>query len=327
MNLSVSAFSGKRVLVVGDVMLDEFVWGDTYRISPEAPVPVVHVGRRTFVPGGAANVAANVVSLGGEAVLGGVVGADAAGEALRQALAERGVSAEGLLADPNRPTTTKTRILARGQQVVRVDTEKRAALDAALEAEFTAWAEQALGRADACIVSDYNKGLLSEALLRRVLAAAREAGVPAVVDPKGKDYARYRGATVVTPNTAETAEAAGSDVGGEEGLLRAARQLQAVLGGGALLVTRGSQGMSLFEPGVEPVHIPATAREVYDVTGAGDTVTSTLALALAAGQPLALAARLANHAASLVVGKAGTATVTQDELLAALPASAPALPD
>jgi D-beta-D-heptose 7-phosphate kinase/D-beta-D-heptose 1-phosphate adenosyltransferase len=323
MRASVAAFAGRRVLVVGDVMLDEFVWGDAYRISPEAPVPVVHVGRRTFVPGGAGNVAANVVALGGEAVLGSVAGADLPGEVLRRALGEKGVGTGGLLADAGRPTTTKTRIVARGQQVVRVDTEERAALPEALEAEFAAWTEKALGHADACVVSDYRKGLLSEALTQRVLTAARAAGVPVVVDPKGKAYARYRGATVVTPNTLETVEAAGVEVDGMESLLRAAGLLQGVLGGAALLVTRGAEGMSLFEPGAEPVHIAAAAREVYDVTGAGDTVTATLALALAAGQPLAVAARLANYAASLVVGKVGTATITQDELRAALPAEAP----
>jgi D-beta-D-heptose 7-phosphate kinase/D-beta-D-heptose 1-phosphate adenosyltransferase len=325
MKPSVTALTGKRVLVVGDVMLDEFVWGDTYRISPEAPVPVVRVGRRTFVPGGAGNVAANVVSLGGEAVLGGVVGADLPGDMLRQALREKGVGTEGLFVEAGRPTTTKTRILARGQQVVRVDTEEPAALPEALESEFSAWVAQALGRVDACVVSDYSKGLISEAVVQHVLTAARAAGVPVVVDPKGKVYARYRGATVVTPNLLETAEAAGVEIGGMDGLLGAAGLLQEVLGGGALLVTRGAEGMSLFEAGAEPVHIPAAAREVYDVTGAGDTVTSTLALALAAGLPLAVAARLANHAAGLVVGKVGTATITQDELLEALPEVAPVL--
>lgn len=322
MNEFVTAFTGKSVLILGDVMLDEFVWGDTFRISPEAPVPVVKVGRRTFAPGGAGNVAANVVSLGGEAMLGSVVGSDLPGDTLRQALSEKKVGTAGLFTDAGRPTTTKTRILARGQQVVRVDTEERAALPEALASEFAAWAEHAVGQVDACIVSDYSKGVLSDALMRRVITAARSAGVPVVVDPKGKAYARYRGATVVTPNVLETAVAAGLEVDGAEGLRQAATLLQEALGDSALLVTRGGEGMTLFAAGSEPVHIPVTAREVYDVTGAGDTVVSTLALALAAGQPLADAAHLANYAAGLVVGKVGTATITQSELIEALPATA-----
>ncbi len=317
MSQSISDFTGKRVLVVGDVMLDEFVWGDTYRISPEAPVPVVKVSRRTYVPGGAGNVAANVVSLGGRAVLAGVVGSDVPGEMLRHALRELGVATEGLFADSGRPTTTKTRILARGQQVVRVDTEERGLVSAVLESEVAAWAEQAVDGVGACVISDYSKGLLSNTITRRVLDAARRAGVPVVVDPKGRDYARYGGATVVTPNTLETSEAAGVDVDTEGGLGQAATILQERLGGAALLVTRGAEGMSLFEPGRAPVHIAVTAREVYDVTGAGDTVTSTLALALAAGMSLTDASRLANFAGGIVVGKVGTATVTQDELAAA----------
>jgi D-beta-D-heptose 7-phosphate kinase/D-beta-D-heptose 1-phosphate adenosyltransferase len=315
---TVAGFTKKRVLVVGDVMLDEFVWGDTYRISPEAPVPVVKVGRRTFVPGGAGNVAANVVSLGGEAILGSVIGSDLPGEVLRGALEERGVDIRGLIADAGRPTTSKTRILARGQQVVRVDTEERMPLSDALESDFRDWAASAVADVGAVVVSDYSKGLLSEAITQWIVAAATSAGVPVVVDPKGREYGRYRGATVVTPNTLETAEAAGFELDDEADLLRAAGRLQELLGGGALLVTRGSTGMSLFEAGREPVHIPAAAREVYDVTGAGDTVTSTLALALAAGQPLDAAARLANYAAGLVVGKVGTATITQNELREAI---------
>lgn len=308
------AFIGKKILVVGDVMLDEFVWGDAFRISPEAPVPVVKVERRTYAAGGAGNVAANIVSLGGQAVLGGFIGSDVQAEMLRQFLSEKKVAIEGLFVDRDRPTTTKTRILARGQQVVRVDVEERTTLSRAAEDRFVSWLEEEIPHADALVLSDYNKGLCAISLTQRVIALAREAGKPVVVDPKVKDFERYRGATVVTPNTMETVAAAGIEVDGLDALLQAAELLQKVLDGSALLVTRGREGMSLFEAGKAPLHIPAAVREVFDVTGAGDTVVSTLALALAAGWPLVEAVRIANHAAGIVVTKVGTATLTQAEL-------------
>lgn len=321
MQQDLSAFTGKRILIIGDVMLDEFVWGDVHRISPEAPVPVVRVARRTYAPGGAGNVASNIVGLGGRAVLGGVVGDDPQGQRLRQRLVEEQVGVEGLLVDTERPTITKTRILARGQQVVRIDVEERTALSGAREAAFLTWAEAAIQEADGCVLSDYNKGLFTPALTQRLLALAQEAGTPVVVDPKGKDYARYSGATVVTPNVHEITEASAVAVEGLDGLAEAVEVLQGVLGDAALLVTRGAEGMSLFAPEAEPLHIAATAREVYDVTGAGDTVVGTLVLALAAGWDLGDAARLANQAAGIVVAKVGTATVTQAELRAVQPFS------
>jgi D-beta-D-heptose 7-phosphate kinase/D-beta-D-heptose 1-phosphate adenosyltransferase len=279
----------------------------------------VTVSRRTFVPGGAGNVAANVVSLGGSAFLGSIIGSDLAADTLRTTLSGLGVGLEGLLADPGRPTTTKTRIVARGQQVVRVDTEEKESIDPVVEVALVNWAESAVRGMDACVVSDYLKGVLTDRVTRSVIAAARAARIPVVVDPKGRAYDRYSGATVVTPNTHEAAHASGLDVDGAAGLAEAARHLQHLLGGSAVLVTRGADGMSLFEAGSDPVHIPTAAQEVYDVTGAGDTVTSTLALALAGGHSLPDAARLATYAASLVVAKVGTATITQEELLQALP--------
>ena len=311
----VAAIPGYCILIVGDVMLDEYVWGEVRRISPEAPVPVVEARRRTYTPGGAANTAANVVSLGGRALLGGVIGRDHQATQLREALRQHGVDDEGLITDDERPTTTKTRIVAHSQQVVRVDSEQRAPLRIELEDALLGWMAKRLGDADACVLSDYDKGVVSSRLAERFIRLACESGKPVIVDPKGTDYAKYRGATVVTPNVHEAERALNHEINGDADLQEAGRQLSGILEGSALLITRGSQGMSLFLNGAEAVHILAVARNVFDVTGAGDTVVSTLALALAAGATLEDAARLANLAASIVVGKVGTATVTRDELL------------
>ena len=314
----VATLPGRCVLIVGDVMLDEYIWGEVRRISPEAPVPVVEVHRRTFAPGGAANVAANVAGLGGRALLGGVVGQDRQAAQLREALAERGVDPAGLIVDRDRPTTTKTRIVAHSQQVVRVDSEQRTSLRAELENALLGWVEEALDIAGACVLSDYAKGVVSPRLAERFIRLAREAGKPVIVDPKGTDYAKYRGATVVTPNVREAEQALNREINGRADLLEVGQHLLGVLDGSALLITRGGQGMSLFVNGADVVHIPAVARNVFDVTGAGDTVIGTLALALAAGIGLEQAARLANLAAGIVVGKVGTATVTVEELMAEL---------
>jgi D-beta-D-heptose 7-phosphate kinase/D-beta-D-heptose 1-phosphate adenosyltransferase len=313
-----AAVPGKAVLIVGDVMLDEYIWGEVRRISPEAPVPVVEMRRRTFVLGGAGNSAANVVSLGGMAYLGGVVGRDQPAEQLREVLGQNGVPTEGLLTLEGRRTTTKTRIIAHSQQVVRVDSELLAPLSVAEEDQLLAWVESSLPRAGACILSDYAKGVVSPRLAEHYIRLARRAGKPVVVDPKGTDYAKYQGATLVKPNLHEAEAVAKLAITGEASLLEASRQLLAVLGGTALLITRGAEGMSLFRDGVPPLHVPTVARNVFDVTGAGDTVISTLALALVAGAPLDQAVHLANWAASIVVGKVGTATVTLDELRRAM---------
>ncbi len=313
-----AAFPGRRVLVLGDVMLDEYIWGEVRRISPEAPVVVVEVRRRSFVPGGAANTAANVAALGGRPVLVGVVGADHAAASLREVLARGGTDPDGLVADPARSTTTKSRIVAHNQQVARLDVEERAPLPPALEDALLAAVQRHLPRAEACIVSDYAKGVVTPRLARELIRLARQAGRPVVVDPKGADYAKYRGATVVKPNLHEAERCAKVEITGETTLREAAGRLIELLGGSALLVTRGAEGMSLFRPGETPLHVPAVVRNVFDVTGAGDTVAGTLAMGLAARGPLELAIQLANRAASIVVGKVGTATVTCDELRAEL---------
>jgi D-beta-D-heptose 7-phosphate kinase/D-beta-D-heptose 1-phosphate adenosyltransferase len=309
-----AAFPGQRVLIVGDVMLDEFIWGDVRRISPEAPVPVVEIQRRTYVPGGAANTAANVVSLGGVALLGGVVGRDHQAEQLGAALRQSGVEAEGLIGCDGRQTTTKTRILAHSQQVVRIDSEQRAPLSVAEEDRLLQWVETRLPGVGACVLSDYAKGVVSPRVAEHLIQMARQAGKPVVVDPKGTGYAKYRGATVVKPNVHEAERFAKQEITDESSLLEVGRQLAEVLDGSAVLITRGAQGMSLFRSGFSPAHIPAVAHNVFDVTGAGDTVISTLAMALAAGSTPEQATHLANRAASIVVGKVGTATVTLEEI-------------
>jgi rfaE bifunctional protein kinase chain/domain len=314
----VAGFAGRSVLVVGDVMLDEYIWGEVRRVSPEAPVPIVDVCRRSYAPGGAANAAANVISLGGRVRLGGAVGRDQQAESLCEALLQAGVNPEGLVVDDQRPTTTKTRVIAHSLQLLRLDLEQRLPLRAPLEDALCRWFERHLADADACVLSDYAKGAVSPRLAKRFIQLAREAGKPAIVDPKGDDYARYRGATVVTPNVSEAERAVKWQIEDQANVLEIGRQLSAILEGSALLITRGPQGMSLFLHGVEALYLPAAARIVLDVVGAGDTVVSALAMALAAGATVEQAAHLANLAAGIAVGKVGRATVTRDELLEAI---------
>jgi D-beta-D-heptose 7-phosphate kinase/D-beta-D-heptose 1-phosphate adenosyltransferase len=323
-NLS-AELAGKRVLVIGDVMLDEYLSGRVRRVSQEAPVPVVQARNRTCVPGGAANAAANVVALGGRAVLGGVVGRDSRAGRLREVLEQHGVETDALVVDPQRPTTTKARIVAHGQQIVRVDTEQCAPLPAPLEDILLRRSRRALETADACILSDYDKGVVSTHLAECLIGAARRAGKPIVVDPKGTYFAKYRGATVITPNLQEAQRALKREAREDADLLRIGRQLLEIVEGSALLITRGAQGMSLLRNGFAPMYIPTEARDVFDVTGAGDTVVGTLALALAADIPLERAVQLANHAAGIVVGKFGTATVTSEDLVRAQRLAGPTL--
>jgi D-beta-D-heptose 7-phosphate kinase/D-beta-D-heptose 1-phosphate adenosyltransferase len=311
-------------LVLGDVMLDEYIAGDARRVCPEAPVPVVEVATRWCVPGGAANAATNAAALGGCPILGGVTGDDPAAAELARVARAAGFEPDGLVPDPVRPTTVKLRVLARGRQVIRADTESLAPLPAAVEGLLAAWAERAVTRADAVLLSDYGKGVFANGLAARVIAAARGTGRPVVVDPKGADSSRYRGATVVKPNAGELAELTGAPVRTPAQLLAAGCKLADELPGTRVLVTRGAEGMALFVGGDRPRLLTAApAQQVADVTGAGDTVAATLALALGAGLGFERAARLANAAGGVAVSKVGTAVVTPSELSAAL-ASAPA---
>jgi rfaE bifunctional protein kinase chain/domain len=299
--------SKARILIVGDVMLDRYWFGDVARISPEAPVPVVKVERVEERPGGAANVARNAASLGAKAVLLSVVGADEAGQTLARLLADSGIEV-GLHEDAQLVTTVKLRVIGRQQQLLRIDFENWPAHEVlrAKLAEYT----QRLPDCDAVILSDYGKGGLAH--IGDMIRLARQAGKPVLVDPKGEDYSRYAGATVITPNRAELRQVVGrwnNDAELEAKVQKLRRELDLE----ALLVTRSEEGMTLYRDGVA-AHEPARAREVYDVSGAGDTVIATLAVMLASGLEIAAAVQVANRAAGIVVGKLGTATCTLDEL-------------
>ena len=314
----VQRFSRCHVLILGDVMLDEYMWGTVSRISPEAPVPVVAVRSESVKVGGAGNVATNVAALGGRASLIGLVGNDAAAERLGHELELAGVKSEGLIVDASRPTTIKSRVVAGSQHVVRFDRESDAPVSRAIRGRVVAAMRERLPEADVLLISDYAKGLVGPGLVREVLALAARHHCMVAVDPKVQHLPLFKGVTVVAPNHHEAAAAARIPVRREADLLRVGRVLLQRLKARAVLVTRGEQGMSLFQAGKPVVHIPTVAREVYDVTGAGDTVMGALSLALAAGADMHEAAVIANYAAGVVVGKRGTATVTRGELEEAL---------
>ena len=299
-----------RVLVAGDVMLDRYWFGEVSRISPEAPVPVVKVDRVEERPGGAANVARNVAALAAKASLLSVVGRDEAGRCLRQLLKRDKITAS-LHDDPTTSTTVKLRVIGRRQQLLRADFETSPSHEV-LASKLKDF-KRLLKSCDVVILSDYGKGGLTH--IARMIALARRHNKPVLVDPKGEDYSRYRGATLVTPNRAELRAVIG-DWNSETALTTKAQSLRQRLGIGAMLVTRSEEGMTLYRRGSR-LHVPAQAREVYDVSGAGDTVIATIAVMLAAGQDLESAVRIANRAAGIVVGKFGTAVVQPDELFAA----------
>lgn len=314
----IAAFAGKRVLVMGDVMLDEYLIGDVARISPEAPVPVVDITHRAYLPGGAANVAANIASLGGVPLLIGIVGEDENAPLLRKQLEAQGVSTDYLVATASRPTITKTRIVSGQQQIARLDRESKSVIDSNLSDQVAESFTRVLAVADACILSDYAKGLLTARICRHCVEAARQSSKAVVIDPKGNDFGKYAGCTVITPNQKEAEIASGATVDGGRDLPEIAGNISRMLGGrSAVLITRGSDGMTLFQSDASPLHVPALAHEVFDVTGAGDTVGGVLTLALAAKASLTEAMMLSNLAAGLVVQKSGTATVTANELRAA----------
>jgi len=313
----------KKILVVGDIIVDHFIWGTVSRISPEAPVPVVNVTREEFLLGGGANVLHNIYSLGGTAVLCGIIGDDEMGERLQDLLHGLGASTAGLVKG-RRPTTVKTRVVAQGQQVVRFDREQTGALSDSAVASMTAFLDKNLSDFDAVIVSDYYKGVIGKPLMKTLLAQVarvEEASgkkIPVVVDPKPSEPERFFGASLITPNHMEAEKMSGMTIENVEDLRIAAGILLEKTGCEAVLITRGEAGMALLEKGKKLVSIPTTAQAVFDVTGAGDTVIAALALGLAAKASYTDAASLANIAAGVVVGKIGTATVDQNELLAVL---------
>jgi rfaE bifunctional protein kinase chain/domain len=312
-----------RILVIGDVMLDHFIWGSVARISPEAPVPVLDFERESFMPGGAANVARNLTALGVPAEVFGIIGRDGAANQLKALLGEHRIGWAGLLTAGNRRTSVKTRIVAHKQQVVRVDRETRERLDGQATERLLAALQPVLPKTDAVIVGDYGKGVVTEALLGNLKRLCRRHGIWLSLDPKPVHQLDLSGLSLITPNRKETFELAGvsddtraSTPLSDTSLLRAAEKLLAQLQPAVLLITLGELGMLLCQRSRKPFHIPTVAQEVFDVSGAGDTVIATFTLAIAGGASPVEAAIVANHAAGIVVGKIGTATVAPEELLA-----------
>jgi rfaE bifunctional protein kinase chain/domain len=315
-------FPQQTILVVGDVMLDQFLWGKVSRISPEAPVPVVEVTRESFFPGGAANVARNLRALGSPVRIVGALGDDDAGEELRDLLEEQGIETTGLVIDPNRPTTLKTRIVAHNQQIVRFDREKTEKLSPLVVRKLLEYFESQLEQTAAVIFEDYGKGVLSQKLLNDMQRLAKKHGKISAADPTARHLLHYSGLTAITPNRSEAFVAVGlpyveptDNVLTDEPLMRVGQALLRKWKVRNLLVTLGEHGMCLFRPGQKPRHIPTVAQEVFDVSGAGDTAIATLVAALAAGANPAEAAEMSNHAAGVVVGKIGTATCSPAEML------------
>ena len=313
----VQQFSDQPILVVGDLMLDRFVWGRVERISPEAPVPVVEVVKETVHLGGAANVACNLAVLKARPLLVGVVGGDEAGDRLVEELHRQEISSEGIVRDKGRSTTIKTRIIAHNQQVCRTDREDKTPLSQGAVGQIRGAYQALLEQAQGIIISDYAKGALPADLVMDLIQEAREAKKFLAVDPKAGDFLVYRGASIVTPNKKEAVRASGVEIVDEPSFIQAGEKLLEVTESDYLLITRGEEGMTLFD-GKEHSHIPTVAREVFDVSGAGDTVIASLTLAVAAGASIRNAAILANYAAGVAVGKVGTAAATGEEILSSI---------
>ncbi|MDD5475907.1 MAG: D-glycero-beta-D-manno-heptose-7-phosphate kinase [Syntrophales bacterium] len=314
----IDRFPEARVLVIGDIMVDHFIWGKVSRISPEAPVPVVRVTSESLLLGGAANVLNNIFSLDGRAYISGVTGRDEMGTWINERLSEMKVQTEGILVKPDRPTSVKTRIIAHSQQVVRFDKEDKNPVSSEDRKKIVGYLQSVGPDIGAVVISDYNKGLVSKALLDSIRKIVKGAGIPLLIDPKQNGFSLYRNCDLITPNQAEASQALGRELNSRDDLVSGANRLIKSFGFRSLLITRGEEGMTLFENDGDIIDIPAVCKEVFDVTGAGDTVIGTFALATAAGASNREAAVLANHAAGIVVGKVGTATVTRKELVSVL---------
>jgi D-beta-D-heptose 7-phosphate kinase/D-beta-D-heptose 1-phosphate adenosyltransferase len=306
---AIEAFPRRRILVVGDIMMDQFIWGEVSRISPEAPVPVVQVKDETFLLGGAANVVNNLLGLGGRVYLAGVIGNDGTGRRLLKKLQVEGVNTDGVVIDEGRPTAVKTRVIAHHQQVVRVDKEENGPLGSETLDRLVRGIRKNAPQFHGIIVSDYDKGVISRKLMGQLKKIAAGAAIPILVDPKPRNMEWYRGVTLITPNHLEAAQAVGRKIESEADLRWAGQRLLRDLNCASVLITRGPEGMSLFTRDKKISHIPTVAKKVFDVTGAGDTVIATLALALVAGLALVQACRAANYAAGIVVGEVGTAAI------------------
>ena len=313
---AVERFANSHILVIGDLIIDHFIWGAVSRISPEAPVPVVNVTHENLLLGGSANVLHNIYALGAQATICGVIGQDAMAEQLLNLIAELPSSIEGVFKVQDRPTTKKTRIIAQNQQVVRFDRENTGEVNGVYLEDIKTFIDQRLSTFDAVIVSDYAKGIISSDLMDHLRnRLAKHPNIQLIIDPKPSQPERFKGATIITPNNNEAELISGIQITDDHSLQQAGRKLLNYLECEAVLITRGKAGMSLFEPDQPMITISTKAKEVFDVTGAGDTVIAALALGLAAGLSFAEAAALANYAAGIVVGKLGTATATKNELL------------
>lgn len=314
----IQRFPQASVLVIGDLILDHYIWGRVSRISPEAPVPVVHVDSESLKLGGAANVFNNILALGGKADLCGVIGSDESGRLLLKELGSKRSGRGGVVIDADRPTTRKSRVVAHNQQIVRYDLEKKRELKRPLQQRILRYVESRLRELSCLVVSDYAKGVVTSTLMSEITRLAALRRIPVIVDPKVEHFSYYKGATVITPNHLEATQAAGVHGDDDQTVNEAGALILQRLGCQSVLITRGEKGMSLYEADGVSWHIPTQARQVFDVTGAGDTVIGALALALATGASMRDAATLANHAAGIVVGMVGTATVTAKQLSEAL---------
>jgi len=310
----IDKFTQARIMVMGDVMIDHFIWGKVNRVSPEAPVPVVNVTSESLRLGGAANVVHNVRTLGGEVYTSGVAGNDEMGRKIIHDLQALKINTDGIIITSNRPTTVKTRVIAHNQQVVRFDRETNSPLNSDCNQRIINYFKKNLPQFHAVLISDYGKGTISPELMEEIIKLSKNKNIPVIVDPKMKNLAFYKGVTMITPNQSEAGEAIGTKILTDEDSSKAAALLREKIGCESVLITRGEYGMTLLEKNGSYTHIPTLATEVYDVTGAGDTVVSALTLALSTGASYKSSALIANYAAGIVIKKVGTASVSKEEL-------------
>jgi len=317
----IKSFKDKKILIIGDLILDRYIFGKVSRISPEAPVPVVEVVKESFLLGGATNVASNIVALGGKASIAGIIGKDNAGRVLGELMVDKGINVGGMV-ETNRPTTVKSRVIAHNQQVVRFDREDAGRLEGKKLTILLDYLKKAVPMHDAVIISDYKKGVISPSLIKAVVKFAKPKNTFIAVDPKVGHFHFYKNVSLITPNLMEASQGSGIEIKDEPSLIKAGNTLMKKLSCQAVLITRGEDGMSLFEKDasreIRTTHIPTVAQKVFDVTGAGDTVIATLALARTSGASLIDASIIANHAAGIVVGEVGTAVATPEMLLKSL---------
>jgi len=318
MALDLKSFNGIRALVIGDLMIDEYLWGEVDRISPEAPVPIVVVKKETYALGGAGNVINNLVAMGASVSVVGTAGTGEAGRMMLAKFHELGVDTGGILDEPDRPTTKKTRVIASNQQVLRIDKETKKEISPATLEQLISFISKVAPRVDLIIISDYDKGLVTRELVRQTVSIANLHNILILADPKGLDFTKYSQVSILTPNQKEAGLAAGINIQNDEDLIGAGNRIMEIANLTRLIVTCGKDGMMLFEKGEKPFRIESEARQVFDVSGAGDTVIATLGLALAANAGFRESAAIANAAAGIVVAKVGTATASLDELEKAL---------